>query len=474
MAISVPGIGSGLDVNSIVDQLMQIEKRPLSALDTQEASFQAKLTTFGTLKGALSSLRDAANGIAGIDAVGYSAISGDTAAFTAAADSTATAGLHSVNVTQVAQAQMLAAAGQASTTAAIGSGGATTVTLSFGTIAGGTLANGVYTGASFTPNAGKSPVSLTIDGSNNTLAGIRDAINAAGAGVTASIVNDGSGTPYRLALSVTDTGAANSLKIDVSGDAAIAGLLAYDPAGTQNLSQTQAALDAAVTIDGISVGRATNVVAGVVPGVTLTLKDMTAGATSLTVTRDYSSASQKLQTFVKTYNDLESTIDKATAKGAQMQGDAGVLGLQQRLRTAVGALYGSAGSNYRTLSSLGVTFKLDGTLAFDAGKLAAALDADPSGTLSAIGGAGDALGAVIDGALGTGGLIAAGTDSANASIKSIDERRVTLQSRLDDIEQHYRAQFSALDALLGSMSQTSAFLQQQLAMLPTPTNTTKG
>lgn len=473
MAISAPGIGSGLDVNSIVDQLMQIEKQPLNALDAREASFQSRLTSLGTIKGALATLQGAAQGIAGIDAVAYSATSSDTTAFSAAASTAATAGSYSVDVTQLAQAQKLVAAGQASASAAIGGGADTTLTLSFGTIGGGTLANGVYTGASFTPNAGISPVSVTITSANNTLAGIRDAINAAGAGVTASIVNDGSGTPYRLALSVADTGAANSLKIAVTGEAAIAGLLAYDPAGTQNLAQTQAAQNSAVAIDGVVISRPTNVVADAVPGVTLVLKGETFSPASLTVARDYSSASQALLNFVRSYNDLNKAIADTTGKGKQLQGDAGVLALQQRLRSALGSIYGDPGGSYRILSALGVTFQLDGSLAFDGAKLSAALDANPSSALGTIAGAGAALQSIADNALGTGGLIDAGTQSANTSIASIDERRAELQRRLDDIETRYRAQFSALDVLLGSMNQTSAFLQRQLALLPSPTNTTQ-
>ena len=470
MALAASGIGSGLDVNSIVQQLMQIEQRPISLLNQREAGFQAQLSTLGLLKGAISNLQGAAQALAEFDTVTYRATVSDTGILSATAGTTAHGAVHSVDVANLAQGQKLVAAGQATRNTAIGSGGATTVTITAGAITGGTLANGRYTGATFTPDPDGSPVTLTIDASNNTLEGIRDAINASGAGITASIINDGTATPYRLALSTDGSGADSSLRIDVAGDAALAGLLAQDPAGTQNLAETQSARDAAFTVDGIAITRPGNVVSDVIDGVTLTLKAESAAPVTVTVARDTGSAQTALQNFVKAYNDLNKSIGDATGKGRQLQGDAGVLGFQQRVRNAVGSFYGSTSSAYRSLSALGLTFQLDGTLAFDSTKLAAALDADSAGALATITGAGSAAQAQADAALGTGGLIDAGTNRLNDSIRTLDERRTHLQNRLIDVEARYRAQYTALDVMLSSMSQTSQFLQTQLAQLPSPAN----
>ncbi len=230
----------------------------------------------------------------------------------ATASSIAKPGNYSLTVSQLAQAQNLVAAGQASATTAIGSGTSTTLTFDFGTISGGTLTNGTYTGASFASN-GSATKSVTIDSSNNTLSGIRDAINAANIGVTASIINDGSAAPYRLVLTSNATGVANSMKISVAGDATLSGLLAEDPAGTQNLSQTSAALNANFTVNGIAISKASNTVGDVVPGVTLNLAGTSASAVTLNVGPNTSSVSTAINGFVTAFNTAAKAIQSQTS-----------------------------------------------------------------------------------------------------------------------------------------------------------------
>ena len=286
MAISAPGIGSNLDVNNIVSQLMALERRPLQALDRKEATFQAQLSAFGTLKSALSTFQSAAAGLNdGSKFQAYKTTVGDSGIATASAANSAVPGSYALEVTQLAQAQKLVALGQASASAAIGTG---TLTFEFGTIGGGTFdaQTGKYTGATFSAN-GAGAKTVTIGASNNTLAGIRDAINAAKIGVTASIINDGSGTPYRLALSVNDPGQAKSLKISVAGDAALSTLLANDPAATQQLAETATARNAQLKIDGVAITKTTNTISDAIEGVTLNLLKTNVGsATTVTVVRD--------------------------------------------------------------------------------------------------------------------------------------------------------------------------------------------
>ncbi|MDH4284429.1 MAG: flagellar hook protein, partial [Gallionellaceae bacterium] len=213
-----------MDVNSIVSQLMTVEQRPLLALARKEASYQAQLSAYGSIKGALSSFQSAVSGLSNASRFqGLTATSSDTSIITASAASSAVAGAYSIDaITSLAQAQKLAAAGQASSTAAIGTG---TLTFDFGTISGGTFSSvtGKYTGATFT-SSGAGTKTVTIDATNNSLQGIRDAINAAKIGVTATIVNDGGASPYRLALSSDSIGKTNSIKISVAGDAGLSSL----------------------------------------------------------------------------------------------------------------------------------------------------------------------------------------------------------------------------------------------------------
>src|SRR5690349_7481359 len=137
MAISSPGIGSGLDVNGIVTQLMNVEKQPLTLLDQKEASFQSQLSAYGTLRGALASFQTAVSGLNNLATfTAVSATSADSTIVSSSAATGATAGVHSLDVSLLAQAHSIAGAGQASTTATIGSGVSTTLTFDFGSITG--------------------------------------------------------------------------------------------------------------------------------------------------------------------------------------------------------------------------------------------------------------------------------------------------------------------------------------------------
>jgi len=389
MALSSPGIGSNLDINGIITQLMQVESQPLAALNSREASYQAKLTAYGSLRGVLSTFQGAVRGL--IDPSkfqGLKASSSDVTVASASAASTAVAGSYAVDISKLAQSQKLVAAGQSSATATIGSGSSTTLTFDFGTISGGALSaydsvagsGGTYSGATFTSN-GSGAKSIIIDASNNSLAGIRDAINAAKIGVTASIVNDGGASPYRLVLSSDKAGVDNSLSISVSGDATLASLLANDPAGAQNLQQTVTAQNTELTVNGVFVSKASTVLTDVIQGITLTASKV--GVSNITVERDTASASSAVSAFVKGYNDLNKTLSDLTAYNAEtkqsalLQGDSAVRSIQSRIRGLLGSAL-SKGGTYATLSQVGLTFQRDGSLALDSAKLETALKSDPA------------------------------------------------------------------------------------------------
>ncbi|TFW05641.1 flagellar hook protein FliD [Oxalobacteraceae bacterium OM1] len=380
-SISSPGIGSNLDVNGIVSKLMAVESQPLTTLQKKEASYQAKLTAFGSIKGALSSFQNAISSLTMASTFQVlSAASSDSSVLTATAASNAIAGNYAVNVTGLAQSQTISSAGQASTTSSIGTGASTTLTFQFGTISGGTLTGGVYTGASFSQDTTQSSAAVVIDSSNNSLQGIRDAINAAKIGVTASIVNDGDPTsPYHLMLTSNATGQARSMKITSSGgDAAVTNLLAYDPAGTQNFKQTTAAQNATLTVNGLAITSATNAVAGAIPGVTLNVTKV--GAASLSLSNNTAAVTSAVQGLVKSYNDLNSTLtmftsyNPKTKSAGMLLGDSGIQSIQTRLRATLGgALSGLGGSTITNISQVGIAFQKDGTLTVDNAKLQTAL-----------------------------------------------------------------------------------------------------
>jgi flagellar hook-associated protein 2 len=465
--LSAAGVGSGLDVKGLVSQLMAVEQRPLTLLANQQASYQAKLSGLGSVQGSLSALQTVAQSLQTAGSAAYSTSVSDSTVLSATADSTAASGNYALQVTKLAQVQKLvsAAPGLADTSSTVGLGSATSITITLGTTSG-TPVDGQYASAGFVADPARTPVTLSIDSSNNTLAGIRDAINAANAGVTASIINDGSSAPYRLALTSNNSGAASSMQLTVSGEAAVKSLVGFDPTeASQSLSETQTARNALLTVDGVSVSSASNSVAGAIQGVTLNLTKETTSAVTVAVQRSSSQLSAALSSLVSAYNSANKAMAGASAKGAVLQGNSTVLGIQRQVRALLGGVQSVSGS-YTTLSQLGISFQKDGSLALDASKLNLALSADVVSASALALALGSAVKTFADGLLGFSGPIPTATAGINRSITDIGTQRVKLQSRLDATQVRYQKQFRALDTLMSGMNTTATFLTQQLGNLP--------
>jgi len=386
-SISSPGIGSGLPVDDLVSKLMAAESQPLTTLATKEASYQAKLTGYGSLTSALNSFQSSMASLG--QASTYQALKttvSDDDVLSATASTKAVSGSYQINVTQLAQAQTVMTAGQTSRTATIGSGAATTISFQFGQITGGSLSNGVYTGATFTQDADQATGTVTIDSSNNSLQGIRDAINAADIGVTATLISDGSGTPDHLVFTSNETGEKSSMKITVAGDTALQNLLAYDPTGTQNMTQSSAAQNTKLSVNGIAITSATNTVGEAIQGVTLNVS--TTGSTNVQIARDTSATETAVKNFVKAYNDLNTALNQLTAytpsttagqagQGAALFGESSVQTIQNQVRnTLFASLAGLSNSNI-SLSQIGVGFDKTGTMTVDTTKLEKVLGTNP-------------------------------------------------------------------------------------------------
>ncbi len=459
---------TALDVPSLVAQLMAVERRPIDKLNAQIASYETKISSFGTLSSLTSTFKSATQTL-NTSLQKLTATPSDATLLGASASSSAVPGAYTVNVSQLAQSQNLVAAGQTSTSTAIGNGTATTVSFQLGTISGGTLTNGKYSGASFTPGAAAA-IDITIDGTNNTLAGIRDAINAAAVGVTATIVNDGSGTPYRLALSSSSTGVSNSFKITTSGgDGSIDSLLGYNPAGTQNLTQTQAAQNASLTVNGIAITSATNSLSEAIQGVTLSLKGITATPSTLTVARDTSSISTAAAGFVDAYNALASQIKSrsaystgSTEEGA-LAGDSTLRILQNQMRDIF--LTPATGGTLTTLGQVGIAFQQDGSLLLDSTKLNNAIAADYDDVVNLFSsptGFATRLETWSTSALSANGLFDARTKSLNDYVKDYNAEIDRLENLMTATEKRLRTQYTNLNLLLSSMNSTSTFLTNEL------------
>ena len=474
--VSSAGIGSGLDIEGIISQLMEIEKRPLTQLNNKKAEQQAQLSAFGSLKSVLSSFQDSVQELAKPTVFnGLKAALTDTTMATVSASSSAAAGTHEIEVQSIAQSQKIKSEAFASTDTTIGSG---TLTIAFGTYNGD---------GTFTANTEKAAKTITIDPAKSTLADIRDTINDANAGITASIVNDGSGN--RLVIASKDSGLANALKITVNdadgNHTNNAGLskLAFDAStgGVANMTETVAAKNAVLVIDGITIQKSSNTIDDALEGVTLNLLKADPGTTStLTVEKGNSSVEAAMKAFVTTYNSLEKTVtnlsryDPANDQASILTGDSTVRMVQFRVRAMLSDNPLPAGG-INSLSELGISFQKDGTLALDDSKLSAVL-ADPDkniseffgdipGTTTSTPGFISRLDQLIDGMTRSDGLIESRIDGIDSVIKTIDKRSESLEYRLEEVEKNLRAQYTALDTMIASMTQTSNYLQQQLASL---------
>jgi len=258
-------------------------------------------------------------------------------------------------------------------------------------------------GASFVQDGAQASGTVTLPPGEQSLQGIRDAINKADIGVTATIVSNGSDNPYHLVLTSNKTGEKSSMKISVDGvdgqgpNPGIAALLGHDPGGVQGLTQTSAAQDTLLNMNGIDIRSSTTTVTEAVQGVSL---DVTAiGNATVNVTRDTASVTTAVNNFVKAYNELNKTIagltgyNAETKTGGVLQGDASVRSIQSQLRRQLGAAVEGTGSSLNTLSQVGITFQKDGNLAVDSSKLNKAITEN----FAEIGGLFAAMGKATDG-----------------------------------------------------------------------------
>jgi flagellar hook-associated protein 2 len=376
------GIGSGLLTSELLDNLVKAERVPLERrLDSQKELVDAKLSAFGEVSSAISQLNTSMKSLNSVAAFNAStATSTNQNALTATASSTAVNGNYSVNVQQLAQQHTIVTQSYSSINEAIGTG---VLTFRFGT----TNLDQFDGYQSFAVNADKPSRNVIISSSNNTLSGMRDAINDADIGVQASIVDDGTG--FRLLLTSEQSGEDNSIELTGSGSA---GMAAFNfNQVSQTATQTQAAQNAEFTVNGLAITREDNLVVGVIPGVTLTLKETTSGPVKLAVSKDPAALLEKMQTFVDSYNKLKQLGDSLTAfnadagdggQGSLLTGDAALRRMMSEINSTLRSFNTSL--DVRSLAEIGIsTDQLsDYQLKLDAAKFRTAFTANPSAVTS--------------------------------------------------------------------------------------------
>lgn len=465
--ISSLGVGSGLDLQGLVQQIISAEGTPASArLNSKEAGLQTELSAFGSLKAAADGVKSALEKLKSLAPGRTAALSGNAGALTASAGSNTPLGIYNIEVSNLAKTHSMASAGYATTDTVVGTG---TLSIQFGTT---TYDSGsdIYSG--FVPD-GNGTIDIEITTENNTLSGVRDAINAADAGVTAVIVNDASGN--RLLLTSDKTGAENSIEVTVTDDDGTnlntSGLsaLAFNASAT-NLQQTVAGENAAFNINGLDLTSGSNSVAGAIDGLTLELASLTEGDPAIVkVNNNESAVNSAIQEFIGAYNeffDLADQLDQFDAEtgvAGVLFGDITLRGLKSSLRSAISGTIESQNTQLDSLLQLGIDPGELGRLDLDSEAFSAAVDADFEATVSFIQAAGDSLETVLDRYVGSDGLIENRTEGVQSRLEDIGEDRSVLVARLERMETRLVKQFASLDTLLADLQNTSNFLTQQLS-----------
>tara|TARA_A100001391_G_scaffold84560_5_gene55397 strand:- start:1407 stop:2756 length:1350 start_codon:yes stop_codon:yes gene_type:complete len=441
-SIASLGVGSGLDLNGLLEQLESAERQKLTPITNQAASYQAKISAFGTLESALDKFRDAAETLGEEDSFRSVATNqtGESVTFTTGTD--VALGSFDINVTQRARAYSIATQGVADKDADLGAG---SVSID--------LANG-------------ESLEVTLSEDKSSLKDLRDAINDQNKGVQASIVNDGSGTPYRLVMTSVKTGTEEAIS-GVSFSGGLGSALSLDGASEVT------ARNAEFTINGIAMQSQSNKVEDAIQGVTLNLVEE--GESSLDITRDTDAIKKAVNDFVSAFNNLKESIgsltsfNSETGESGELIGNSTVRRIESELRGVLSA--GVDEGEYRVLADLGVSLQRDGTLKVNDEDLDEAISNNLEGVSRFFVGRDEndgiigKLDSALEDMLEDDGMIDRVTEGFETSIDSLSKRYDRMEQSIAATVERYRTQFQKLDSMVAQMNATSSYLTQQFDML---------
>lgn len=444
--ISSIGVGSGLDLSTLLDGFRTSEESVLSTITQRKSTENARLSAYGQLSSAVEKLQTAAKAFEGDTTFGQYTASQTGDSFSASASSSAVAGSYRIKVESLASTQTLIANGVADKAAANGTGGVVKFTLKNGEVK-----------------------TLDLSGKGTSLDEIAKAINTdKELGLSASIMNDGSGTPYRLMISTTATGTKAAISdITVEGNTDLGALL------NKTGMTEQAATDAVIEINGIKVSQATNKLEDVIQGVTLNVSKVDTEAQTLTVTRNDDKTKSAINEFINAYNNVQKFIKSSTAYtegagGSILNGDNTARTVQTRL-SGIMSFQSSNGGAFKTLSDLGIRTQADGSIQLDDAKFSKALaeNRDDIAKLfqDKTNGIATYTQDITKGLINsTSGIVTTASNGAKTRIEDLDSQYERKQAQIEATMERYRAQFTALDSLVAKMNGTSAYLSQQLSM----------
>lgn len=456
-SISSLGIGSGLKLGDILDSLTAAEKATLTPITKQQSSYTSKLSAYGTMKSALEAFQTANTALGKADLFTATTTASSSTAFSATTTGNAIAGKYTIKITQLAQAQTLT-----STSTQKDSKAAIATSDSVLTIQQG---------------GGKKPVTIDISAANSSLNGIRDAINNAKAGVSASVINVGNGE-YRLSITSNDTGKDNGMTLSVSGDSALQTFMGFD--GTSGgMKESVTAQNAELTVNNVAIENSSNTISDALEDITLNLNDVTTGNQTLTITQDNTKAQTAIKDWVTAYNALQDTFSsltkytavdpgsdaQSTSNGALI-GDTTLRTIQTQLKSALSNTASS--SAFKTLAQIGITSDPStGQLKIDDTKLTAALKKDSADVGQLIVGDGKKtgittnIGSNLTSWLSSTGIIQAAKDGVSKTLNKLTKDYNAASDIIDQKVARYKAQFTQLDVLMSSLNNTSSYLTQQ-------------
>ena len=469
-SLTASGLGSGLDVSSIVSQLMAIERQPIKTLQSAETSINAKISSFGKIQSGLSSLRDKAAAFNSTSLWGQTSTTvsdASVATVTSVSGKNGAAGSHSLQVNALATTQTLSSAVFASSSATLSAG---SLTIELGSWTGGTPPTG------FSAKSGATPVTIDIADGETSLSAIRDKINKANAGVTAGIVTDSSGS--RLTLRSTKTGEENAFRItatETSNDGnAATGLsaLAYDATTASPMSRNQVAGNAQVLINGLSISSASNTIDNAIEGLSIKLTKTSSSPVELTVATDHADLKTKINDFISAFNSLSDTIksetkyDPATKNAGKLQADRTAVDVQSQMRQMVfEAFSGSGSGDLKRLSDIGISINASGKLELKSSKLDAALE-NPTQVKELLNGGDSSTTALTgvmkrfrkyaDSVLGTDGALQTRTDGLRSELKRNQTKQEALELRMTGIEARLNKQYQSLDTQMSKIGSLSS------------------
>jgi flagellar hook-associated protein 2 len=465
------GVGSGLDLNTIVTKLVALERQPISQMQSKASQLQTQVSSFGQISSLMSGMQTAANALSNpLLWSGSTVASSDSSKVSVSAASGVSAGNYAVTVQQLASSQTLASASAFADSSALPGSG--TLSLELGSWDTGQ--------AHFSPKSGSTAVAITV-AATDTLANVVDKINGAGAGVTASLITDTSGV--RLSLRSSATGADNGFRLtaaDSNGNNTNGlglSVMAFDPPnGATAMQLMQGSADAKATVNGIAVTSASNALKGVIDGLTLNLNQVSSTPVNITANPDTAGMQTAIKTFASAYSAMVSYLnsqtkyDPTSKVGGVLQGDSAAVTLQGRLRAMVGASSG-ASSTFARLSDVGLQVQRDGTLTVNQSKLDAATgnltelkksfaNSDLGNTANS--GFARRFSDLATQALGLDGTITTRTAGLQKLISKNGEDQTALNTRVDSFQARLVAQYTALDANVAKLNALSSYVTQQI------------